>query len=155
MVACESQKTLKLESPKAAKEPKPRNELFDALATATGKSPNALAKSEGGQIAKALKGIKQASPDVSAQEIRRRAEGYRRKYRDAALTPTALEAHWSEFAPAAPKPADVPIPEPQGWREILRDSKYGPGGIFEASSWAQVPRDVKQVVVERIQQTKP
>jgi hypothetical protein len=150
VVACEAQKTLKLESPKAAKEPRQRNELFDALATATGKSPNALAKSEGGQIAKALKGIMQASPDVSAQEIRRRAEGYRRKYRDAALTPTALEAHWSEFAPAAPKPADVPIPEPHGWRDILEDSKYGPGGIFEAATWAQVPRDVKQVVVERV-----
>jgi hypothetical protein len=88
--------------------------------------------------------------------IRARAASYRRAYQGAALTATALSAHWSEFSPAAPKPADVPIPEPQGWREILRDSKYGPGGIFEASSWAQVPKDVKQVVVERVtKQSKP
>ncbi len=35
------------------------------------------------------------------------------------------------------------IDTPENWRELIADTSYGPGGAFEAQSWAQVPGDVR------------
>lgn len=41
------------------------------------------------------------------------------------------------------KPVIAAIPEPNGWREMLENSKYGPGGAFEAKTWGELPRDIQ------------
>ena len=43
------------------------------------------------------------------------------------------------------------IPEPEGWRACLAESKYGPGGALECSTWAGLPRDVKAYVCGQIE----
>ncbi|EIQ00733.1 hypothetical protein OpiT1DRAFT_05288 [Opitutaceae bacterium TAV1] len=48
-------------------------------------------------------------------------------------------------AAAKPKPAAVD-PEPDGWRNVIVDTNYGPGGLYEAAGWAELPDNVKEFV---------
>ena len=53
-----------------------------------------------------VKELKAATPDVTRDDIRRRAGEYRKRFPGAAFTPTALMSHWSTLAqPATPTPA--------------------------------------------------
>ncbi|MCJ7823954.1 MAG: hypothetical protein MUP44_03575, partial [Anaerolineales bacterium] len=85
---------------------KPRNELMDALAECCG----ILIGEIGGvapRLMKVLKAIKASTPEVTPQEIVRRAANYRSQFRDAILTPEALGKHWSMCH--AQKPGTNPI----------------------------------------------
>jgi hypothetical protein len=53
-----------------------------------------------GCIVESRKQIMEASPDVTAEEIARRAALYRRKHPTWPLTATSLCKYWSEFGPA-------------------------------------------------------
>lgn len=45
-------------------------------------------------------------------------------------------------------------PEPSGWRAMIAESKYGPGGVFEVQTWADLPEPVRAFVRQRmIQET--
>lgn len=88
-----------------------RNPLFDAIAEAEGSTVTEITKSAGGRIAKALMEIKSVSPDVTVEEIKGRAEAYKRLYPKAACTSTALATHWAKLdskanSSTAPKPRD-------------------------------------------------
>jgi hypothetical protein len=133
-------------APAKKREPNP---LFDALAEESGKRGE-LTKSEGGAIGEALKQIRAASPDLTPEMIHTRAAKYRQTYRGMACTAMALAAHWSEFAARQPHPTAEPLKEPVGWREVVQDSQYGPGGAFPANSWAELPRDTQQFCIDRI-----
>lgn len=85
------------EKPKPQKRERPRNPLFDALAEATGENPEIA----GGRIGKALSAIVKAMPDVTPEEIQRRARNYTTHFRDAALSSTALASWWARCAEAA------------------------------------------------------
>lgn len=78
-----------------------RNPLFDALATATGEQPLELTTTAGRAIGVALAEIRKASPDVTPEEIHRRAENYRRHMPHATLTAHALKAHWGRCSTAS------------------------------------------------------
>lgn len=80
-----------------AKKPRPRNELSDALAIACGSDPLQMTSSAARTCAVKAAEIRKASPDVTPDEMKRRAQCYLSKYRDASLTPPALCAHWAEF----------------------------------------------------------
>jgi len=70
------------------------NLLIDALAVVEYGSNIKPTKADYGRIAKALKDIKDASTDVTPQEIDRRAQNYVTHFEGAALTATALAKHW-------------------------------------------------------------
>lgn len=44
----------------------------------------------------------------------------------------------------------VETDEPEGWRDVVKDSEYGPGGNFEAKSWSALPTAVKKWVREQL-----
>jgi crotonobetainyl-CoA:carnitine CoA-transferase CaiB-like acyl-CoA transferase len=88
-------------SPKAARS---RDELFDALATATGRNPREMTEGEMRACAVALASIRKASPAVTADEIKNRAANYQRMFPHAALTPHAIANHWSALGANAPRP---------------------------------------------------
>jgi hypothetical protein len=68
--------------------------LRQALALATaGRNLAGMTRRETRQVGLALAEIRGATPDVSADEIGRRARHYREHFRDAALTPMALASH--------------------------------------------------------------
>lgn len=101
-----------------------RDELFDALASATGNDPKGMTSSAAKSCGVKLAEIRKASPDVTPAEINRRAKLYRDKYRDAALTPAGLCAHWGEFATKL-NGGGVSRPDPYkepdfDWRSVAR-----------------------------------
>ncbi len=95
--------------PKAAR---PRNELCDTLATATGRNPHEMTAPEARACAVALANIRKVCPDLTSAEIEFRAGNYRRAYPKAAISPHAVANHWSELgrtAPKAPSAERVPV----------------------------------------------
>ena len=87
----------------AVAEGKPRDLIFEALCSATGTDARSLTKPGRGALNAALRDIRAASPEVTPDEVKRRAGRYSRKFPSAALTAPALAKHWA--ACAAP-PAD-------------------------------------------------
>lgn len=86
----ESPKSEAQETPK----PRPRNPLIDALAFIAGIPLREIGPTVGSRLGKALSTIKQSTPEVTAEEITRRATNYRSHYPKIALTPEALAKHW-------------------------------------------------------------
>jgi len=70
--------------------PRPRDELWDALVDSLKNEPET--SSERGRWNAALKQLREAG--ATPREIKTRSEAYRRRYPDAALTPTALASNW-------------------------------------------------------------
>ena len=79
---------------------RPRDLIFEALCEATGVEAKSLTKSGRGSLNVALRDIRAASPDVTPQELKQRAERYQRKFSGAALTATALAKHWASLGKA-------------------------------------------------------
>jgi len=79
---------------KPTKKPRARNLVMDALGALEGdiyQIPNSTWK----KIGKALKTIREVAPDVTPEEINKRAENYQSHFKDAMLTSTALASHWA------------------------------------------------------------
>lgn len=81
---------------KTAPKPRERNPLWDALASVDGSNLDEMTRTARGRVGKALKDIKEVMPDVTAQEIKRRAAVYRAKHKDWPLTSSALAGRWAE-----------------------------------------------------------
>lgn len=79
----------------SADKPRKRNELVDTLAEIEGSDPLQLTRSHARSLGVAVAEIKTATPDVSPEEIRRRASVYRRKHPDWELTGPSLAKHWA------------------------------------------------------------
>lgn len=92
--------------------PRPRNELFDVLCEIEGSTVSEIGRKGGGRIAGALRDIKAASPDVTPQEIRRRAGNYRASWPGVTLTANALALHWAKFGTVLN--GNTPPPRPNG-----------------------------------------
>lgn len=100
---------------------RPRNPLFDALAEVEGSDADEAAKLKGGKIAKALSQIKRMSPDVTPEEIKRRAGLYRETWPNVTLSATALAQNWAKFKT---KPnAHAPHQKPNG-RAFAQSGNY-------------------------------
>lgn len=84
-------------SPKNTLAPKARerNPVIDALACIDGSQLDQITEPAWAAAGKALSQIKAVTPEISADEIRRRAQNYRTKYRDATISPRALAKHWA------------------------------------------------------------
>lgn len=124
--------------PAAVNKPaRPRNELFDALARACGSNPDEMTARQRKACGVALAEITKACPHVKPSDFQARAAYYRKTYRDAALTPSALCNHWSE-CPTPLKtqsaPATIPEPHPE-WRAILRRHYEGSPLLEDGRTW--------------------
>jgi hypothetical protein len=82
-----------------------RDLLFDALAAIGGGAVGQMTRAMRGCINGSLKQIIEASPDVTPEEIARRAALYRRRHPTWPCTATALCKYWSELGPANPTTA--------------------------------------------------
>jgi len=125
------------ESPK----PRPRDLIFETVCEVVGIDARALTKPGRGALNVALRDIRAASPDVTPQEVKRRAERYARKFSGAALTAPALAKHWASLGAA---PVDdwtkqavanlnraEPPPEPQFDNSFAESLLVGVPGIKE------------------------
>lgn len=91
--------------PEAQKEPRQkkerqRNPLIDALATIGGESIEEVTSPTFSRAAAALKMIREVMPNVTVEEIKRRAGNYLTHYPNAAITSTALAKNWATAARA-------------------------------------------------------
>jgi hypothetical protein len=82
---------------------RPRNPLFDELAQSTGTDPLLATKPKLREIAVALADIKAVCPDLTVEEIRRRAAAYQEAHppgtdRHWTLTAKALAKYWGDLA---------------------------------------------------------
>jgi hypothetical protein len=126
-----------LERPRFSKR-EAQSVLFEALAEACGLVPVEMTKPEQRVCAVASAEIRQASPDVTPFEIKRRARLYRTRHRDWPLTPKALCLHWSSLGEGdrtLTAKRDV-YTEPVGWREVA--ARLFPGADFSDREWADI-----------------
>jgi hypothetical protein len=100
-------------SPKPSKEPSKNlapsaarkvDPLWDAVVDVCGLSGNTLTRSERGRVATAVAELRAVGAEPA--EVSVRAQAYRRKWPNVDLTPTALAANWSMFAPKGVRRVD-------------------------------------------------
>ena len=110
----EASNTFRLDAGEATKKPVSRNRdpLFDALAGVSGAIATELTKSAARACGVALAEIKAVCPDLTVEEIARRAANYRTHFEGAALTPSALKTHWATCGVAYSR-TNYRKPEPQ------------------------------------------
>lgn len=72
-----------------------RNAILDALATIGGGKAEEIPPGNWAGIAKALSEIRAVCPELTIEELQRRARNYRTRFEGAALTPFALAKHWA------------------------------------------------------------
>lgn len=90
------------------KKPRERNPVIDAMAECDG-SLDEITRQGWGRVAKALKEIREATPDVTPEEIKRRTENYRKNMPPGStLTSTALAKHWARCKDEQVKSAAQP-----------------------------------------------
>lgn len=84
------------ENPPPEKKPvvRERNKLLDALVSVDGSDPLQSTGPAFKSAAVALKAIKAVSPDVTPEEIKRRAKNYRVNYKDWSLTANSIAKYW-------------------------------------------------------------
>lgn len=84
---------------KPAAAPRARNQLWDALALSTGqRNLSEVGRVAGKAVGVALADIKEVSPDVTPDEIYRRAGLYKSRHPTWTLSAPALAKHWAEFS---------------------------------------------------------
>lgn len=93
-----------------------RNPVFDALCEIEGIPLNEIGAS-GGRIAKALAVIRKSTPNVTAEEIHRRATNYRSHFDHAALTARALAEYWGKCHKPNERPATHQRPNSRGYAQ--------------------------------------
>lgn len=144
--------------PKAAKGEKPRNELFDALALATGtRDLTKLTRAGARAVAVALADIKEVSSDLTTQEIFRCAELYKQLHPTWVLTAPALAKNWGSLARSAEgaNPFKPQNAGPAGWLTLLNrlfpDCVYARGGTLEIThesdyEWNRLDQQIRAAI---------
>lgn len=152
---------LAIEFPKAKrlKRVNGRDVIFDAIAEACGIDLTCLTPREAGKIVDAKAEIMAASPDVTPEQIHKKARAYKSKYKDCACTPNALAGHWAELSAgksAKPEGPDLYAEPDAAWRGVLRSigvEKDWPDERIEElteSRWVDVPIYLREMVLKRI-----
>jgi hypothetical protein len=140
------------------------SERFIALCLSIQSNPDQLTKPERSKVASALAEITTASPEVTPEEIHRRAKNYPSHFRNAALTAKALAAHWSlceRQKPDASAPwqrgQDIKIAThydakdgPEGWRDwpCYRESVFGdPDHEWFTKDWLKISKESRRAML--------
>lgn len=144
---------LLIEFPKPKKGPgrlNGRDLIFDAIALACEIDLESITRAAGGSIATAKRDILEASPNVSPEEIERRASLYGRKYR-VSITPNGLAAHWPEFGGNGARKAVAAdlYTEPVNWRATLRRLYPNAQSLDEkcAGKWLDLSTDLRAEII--------
>jgi hypothetical protein len=115
--------TLTAEEPKVPRMSKKdvNGALFDAICEACELNAKEMTRPARGRVGKAVSEIRAASPDVTPEEIARRAKLYRRLHPTwGNPTPTALSAYWHEGSgDKTDRAKRDTYQEPQHWRAVL------------------------------------
>lgn len=82
-----------------------RDLLFDAIVEVCELEPSSMTRSAAAVVGKTRREL--ADVGATPDGIRERAEEYHRKFRGAALTPTALLKHWPSLTPTPPPSRDT------------------------------------------------
>lgn len=85
---------------KSAKQPRKRDEIWEAVLAACGLDGQSPTKSERGAWNKAVSELRSAG--ATPEQIHARAKAYRRKWPTVSLTPTALSRRWNECVATTP-----------------------------------------------------
>jgi len=132
--------------------------LFQALCTACGIAHDTLTKTEHLRVKKCLDEIISSTPNLTGSDIHNRATKYAKKYRGAALTPSALCSHWSEFSDMTLPPFVTPAPEVDDihkepkteWRSKAKakwpSDDYAHGHDFDTIKWNDLSSTWKQQI---------
>lgn len=129
---------------------------FEALAIATGNDVAQLTPAARGALNAALKQIRTATPAVTPEEIRARAERYRAQHPTWALTAPSLAKHWPTLDGRAGQRREtakqsIP-PEPVRWREqvvsAMPNCAYGRGGRRETTKWPDLTPGERESIME-------
>lgn len=141
------------ETTEARKPSRKRNALFDALAEASGANPAALTRSGATRVATALSEIKEASPDVTPEQISAAAAKYRRLHPTWEATATAFSAHWGEISDGGGRTERQkrdPYQEPPLWRPVAHG--LWPDAEIHNLPWSEVSLTCRIAIIERIPQ---
>ena len=127
---------------------RPRDELFDALAVATGQNLEELSRSMARVVAVALADIRAVTPDLTVNEIKRRAEAYKNKHRDWPLTATSLAKYWGEFGGGRTRAAKAdPYIAPPNWQELAK--RAFPEGDFTGRTWDDLSVVIRSDILKK------
>lgn len=99
---------------------RPRNELFDALATACGcRDVSQLTRNGSKAVGVALADIREVCPELTVQDINRVVQAYKQRHPQWPCTAPAIAKNWAEFAQTdrtITAKTDV-YQEPPGWKD--------------------------------------
>lgn len=140
-----------------------RNPLYDALALATGTKDLAqITRNAGKAIGVALADIMEVCPDLTVEEINRRAAAYKRRWPDPRnWSASALAKHWPEYGGAPTRTGYDCAPEPKGdWRPAamraaektvdpaVRRSRVE--AIQERFAWVQIGPEFRKLIFDEL-----
>ena len=141
-----------------------RDVIFDAIGVACDIDLTCLTRQMAKHIATAKRDILEASPSVTPEEIERRGDAYRAKYKDAACTPTALANHWAEFGRPTERrtrtaKTDV-YQEPANWRDRLKraglpNMSADSIRILCEQTWAEIRTNYGREILSAIEGVSP
>ncbi len=102
-------------TPPPKRPPRPRDPLFDALASVDGSDPLEVQGKAARTIGVALAEIRRATPDVTPAEIARRAALWSAHFPQATMTPSAIAKWWARLSHG-------PLPASTGAYEALKEA---------------------------------
>jgi len=140
------------------KKERKRDLCFEALAGVCRISVSELTPSARGQLNRALDEIRKASPDVTQEEIRRRALAYAAEYPQLAkIVPSTLARCWPRYSPKNATITQIGATawvEPTEWRQELKtrfpDDSWAVSA--RAIGWERCPEPWKARIVRECQQ---
>ena len=128
--------------------------LFAAIVTAEGSRINELSQKAVDRITSALREIIQASANVTPAEIAERARRYPLVMpKGCKITAHALAKHWAKCSPqGALAPVLAMAPEPEAWRQFLKDKYEGESWAESAAaySWETMPEGMRSKIAREI-----
>lgn len=131
-------------------------ELFNALAMACGINPLECPTAMKKTISVALADIRTVTPNLTPDEIGRRARAYKSKHRDWPLTAMSLAKWWGEFGQDQAKTfAARSSLEPDGWKEILPQvmpdaDTSTMSYIINQMGWSRMSSDMQTAIKKRL-----
>ena len=135
-----------------------QTELFNALAMACGANPLECPSAMKKSIAVALADIRSVSPNLTCDEISRRARAYRNKHRDWPLTPASLCKYWGSFSENADLGrtfAAVQQLEPPNWKAVMPEIMEGSdpasiGYVMDTLGWNKLSDTMRGTIRKRL-----
>jgi len=131
-----------------------RNELLDALVSATGGDPLAATQTALKAAGVALAEIKTVCPELTPQIIDRAAKAYTRAHRDWPLTPHALAKNWHTLGAATTEPKADPLDPyrapPPNWRRVMTRVMGLTEGVLDDRRWEDMDTAYRRETLREI-----